>query len=141
MRRSDATPPQPRGFTFVEILAAMLFMALVIPVAMEGIMLANRVGQGAMRQREAGELAERILNEAVVTESWRNGNQSGENDDYPGFRWELTNAPWDIDAMQLIEVRVEYPVQGTIQSLRLTTLVDPVELVDDTLSGSTDMAP
>lgn len=117
-----------RGFTFVEILAAMLFMALVIPVTFEGVTLANRVGSAAARRRVAVQLADRMLNEAIVTESWRTGDQSGDfTETHPGFRWELTVTDWDEDTQQVITLRVYYKVQEQEQSAELSTLAPAEE--------------
>ena len=63
-----------RGFTLAETLAAMLFMAIVIPVAVRGVMLANRAGVVAERKRVAAELADRLLVETIVTQQWMDGS-------------------------------------------------------------------
>ena len=78
----STTRKDSRGFTLVETLAAMLFMAIVIPVAVRGVMLANRAGVVAERTRVAAQLADTLLTETVVTESWRYGAQEG---DFDGF--------------------------------------------------------
>ena len=41
------------GFTLVEVLAALLFMAIVIPVAVEGLRIASLAGQVAQRKSVA----------------------------------------------------------------------------------------
>src|SRR5216684_819976 len=61
------------AFTLAEVLAALLFMAIVIPVALEGMHVASRAGSVAVRKREAARVAERILNESLVTTNWNNG--------------------------------------------------------------------
>lgn len=120
-----------RGFTFVEILAAMLFMAIVIPVALHGLTISSQVGSGAARKRHALELAERTLNEALVTQSWRLGNDAGDyGEDWPNYRWELTSTNWDEDAMLVVSVTVFYRVQGREISLRLETLEPETEPVE-----------
>jgi general secretion pathway protein I len=117
-----------RAFTFVEILAAMLFMAIVIPVTVQAVLLANRVGITAERKRVAAQLANRVLTETIVTESWRTGDQKGDfGDDWPGFRWELTSETWSEDTMRLVTVRVFYKVQEREWSERLSTLADESE--------------
>src|SRR5215813_10470256 len=65
------------GFTLAEVLAALVFMAILIPVALEGLSIASRAGEVAVRKSEAGLVAERVLNESVVTTNWLQSAQSG----------------------------------------------------------------
>jgi type II secretory pathway pseudopilin PulG len=65
------------GFTLAEVLAALVFMAIVIPVAVQGIRVANLAGQVADRKEEASRVAERILNEIVVTSQGNPTSQNG----------------------------------------------------------------
>jgi len=114
-----------RGFTLVETLAAMLFMAIVIPVAVRGVMLANRAGVVAERTRVAAQLADTLLTETVVTESWRYGAQEGDfEEEWPGYRWILDTEAWEEDAMRLVRVEVLYDVQDREYSVRLSTLAE-----------------
>jgi len=133
MSDSKATLPgqtQQRGFTFVEILAAMLFMAIVIPVTVEGIMIANRAGVAAERKRVAVGLADMLLTEKVVTEEWRDGEQQGDfGEDWPEYNWVLRNETWEEDGMRLISVEVQFQVQGRDYSVGLSTLAEEEEQV------------
>ena len=70
-RRSTA------GFTLAEVLAALLFMAIVIPVAIEGMHIASRAGTVAERKGEAARVAQRLLTETLVTTNWNQAVQSG----------------------------------------------------------------
>jgi len=70
-------------------------MAIVIPVAMQGLQLATRAGEVAQRKSEAARVAERILNENIVTTNWSQSSQSGTI--YEGtreFKWTLHGEPW-----------------------------------------------
>jgi type II secretory pathway pseudopilin PulG len=83
------------GFTLAEVLAALLFMAIVIPVAVQGLQIANRAGEVAQRKSQAARIAERILNENIVTTNWNQSSQVGTL--YEGtreFRWTLRSQPW-----------------------------------------------
>ena len=112
------------GFTLVEVLAAMLFMAIVLPVIMEGIAIAGRAGVVAHRSREAAQLADRVLTEMVVTGEWQQGDQEGHfAPEEPGFQWKLTTDAWSEDVMRLLTVEVSFTVQGRPSSVRLSTLV------------------
>ena len=83
------------GFTLAEVLAALLFMAIVIPVAVQGLQIANRAGEVAERKSQAARIAERVLNENIVTTNWTQSSQAGTV--YEGtreFRWTLRSEPW-----------------------------------------------
>ncbi len=117
------------GFTLAEVLAALVFMAIVIPVALEALSVASRAGEVAARKAEAALAAERILNEALVTTNWSQSVQNGTiRQGIRDFRWTLRNVPWNEDtfqnAMRLLSVEVSYSVQGRNHTMRLATLAD-----------------
>lgn len=116
-----------RGFTLVEMLAAMLFVAIVIPAAARGLILANRAGVVAERKRVASELADYLLTETIVTEAWMDGYQEGDfGEEWPGYRWVLEDESWDEDTMRVVSVEVLFNVQETEYAVRLSTLVEEV---------------
>lgn len=113
------------GFTLIEVLASLLFMAIVIPVAMQGLRVANMAGQVANRKSVAARIGERVLNEIVVTTQAKEATQSGTVQEGPyQYRWQLRNEPWTLDALRLVSVQVTYAVQGQDYDVRLSTLID-----------------
>lgn len=117
------------GFTLAEVLAALVFMAIVIPVALEGLSIASRAGEVAARKTEAALVAERILNENIVTTNWDQGIQNGVvGQGLREFRWSLRNEPWNQDpnltTLRLLSVEVTYTARGQEFNLQLNTLVD-----------------
>lgn len=115
------------GFTLAEVLAAMVFMAIVIPVALGGLSVASRAGEVAARKSEAMLVAERILNECVLTTNWTSTVQSGQvRQGLRDFRWTLRNEPWNRDPnlteMRLLSVEVKYTAQGGDYEVKLSTL-------------------
>lgn len=117
------------GFTFIEILATMVFMAIAIPAIIEGLTLANRAGLVAQRKRVAAQLVDARLSELIVTGQWHNGNQSGNfGADHPGYRWAVKSAAWQdqlgLLTMSQVSVQVWYTVQGREYEVHLATLVD-----------------
>ena len=64
------------AFTLIEVLAALVFMAVVIPVAVEGLRVASRAGEVGRRKAVAGRIAESMLNELIVTGQLRSGTSS-----------------------------------------------------------------
>jgi len=132
--RSQALYPHASAFTLAEVLAALLFLALVIPAAVEALHLASLAGEVAARKGPAMRLADRILNESLVTTNWNTGTQSGTvADGSRESRWTLTSQTWPVDAMQCLTVEVKYPVRGRDYSVKLSTLANPLT---STLFGS-----
>ncbi len=113
------------AFTLAEVLAALAFMAIVIPVAVEGLRIANLAGQVGERKSVAARIAERVLNELVVAGQWQGTSQSGTvQEGVREYRWQVRAEPWSVDAMRLVTVQVLFPVQGKDYDVRLSTLVD-----------------
>jgi type II secretion system protein I len=117
------------GFTLAEVLAALMFMAIVIPVAMQGLRIASRAGSVAERKAIAARLAESKLNELIVTRQWSSSAQKGTiQDGYQSYSWTLESEPWVEDgAMRLVTVQVTVPVQGQDYDVKVSTLVDAAQ--------------
>jgi hypothetical protein len=118
------------GFTFVEVFAALVFLAILVPAVVEGLSLANRTSVIAERSGIAGELAENKLNEILLSSTGSSTTASnGGGDfgtDWPGYRWETSQGTWDQDSvntMTELNVEVFFPVQGKERSVKLTTLI------------------
>jgi Tfp pilus assembly protein FimT len=112
------------GFTLAEVLAALAFMAIVIPVAIQGVKIASQTGVVAQRKGEAARVAERVLNETMVMTNW-NKTQSGQIEQgIMQYRWQVRNEPWLQEPMRLVSVQVTFSVQGQDYDVRLSTLAD-----------------
>ena len=117
------------GFTLAEVLAALLFMAIVIPAAIEGLHIASLAGTVAVRKSEAARVAQRVLSESLVTTNWNQSAQSGTvTEGQRQFRWTMRSDPWTQDPNQTailrLSVEVFYTAQNRDYSVRLSTLVD-----------------
>ena len=113
------------AFTLAEMLAALLFLAIVIPTAVEALRVASLAGEVAARKSEAARVADRVLNESVVTTNWAGGVLSGlVTEGILDFRWKLTATGWPQDAMQLLTAEVTYSAQGRDFTVRLSTLAN-----------------
>jgi Tfp pilus assembly protein PilV len=117
------------GFTLAEVLAAMLFLAIVIPVAMQGLQIASRAGMVGERKSLGARLAENKLNELVVTGQWQSSAAKGTiYEGLQSYAWELLAEPWSEDGtMRLLTVQVTVPVQGQDYPVRVSTLVDATQ--------------
>lgn len=134
------------GFTLIEVLAALLLMAIVIPVTVSGMHIASRAGEVAERKSVAMRIAERLINEVVVTKQWSQGAQSGVEQAGPySFRWAMHDESWtqlstlnqaynsvngintavvNPNTIHQLSVDVYYLVQGREYSVHLATLTD-----------------
>ena len=110
----------------MEVLAALLFMAIVVPTAVEALHMATRVGEVAIRKSAAARVADRVLNESIVMTNWSGGSQNGTvTEGAVDYRWTMTSQTWPQDAMQLLTVEVKYPAQGKDYSVKMSTLANP----------------
>ena len=100
-------------------------MAIVIPVVIQGISIANRAGVGAERKEIAVQLASNMLNQLSISNLWQTAQASGTfEQDYPGYAWSMQQQVWPDGAMQQLTLEVTYPLQGRIFAVELSTLVD-----------------
>ncbi len=129
--RSLGTAPKgsAAAFTLAEVLAALLFMAIVIPAAVEGLHVASLAGTVAARKGEAARVARRMLTENLVTTNWNQSVQSGTvTEGQREFRWTMHSDLWNQDPNQnvirLLSIEVFFTAQNREYSVRMSTLVD-----------------
>jgi len=126
---ADSATPAARktraAFTLAEVLAALAFMAIVIPVAVQGLRTANLAGQVGQRKATAARIGERVLNEWIIGSRMPGAARAGAiQEGVQEYRWSIQSQPWSEDAMNLITVQVIFPVQGRDYDVRLSTLVN-----------------
>lgn len=113
------------AFTLAECLAAMVFMAIVIPASVEALHVASLSGEVAVRKGEAAHIADRVLNESLVMTNWSSGSQSGTvTEAADDFHWTLNSQNWPKDNMELLTANVTYSAQGRNFSVSLSTLAN-----------------
>ena len=127
--RRSAVPDRAsarRAFTLVEVMAALLMMAIIIPVAMEGMSIATRAGVLGQRKATAMRVAERLLNELIAEGQTQQSSASGTVvEGSLSFPWTMRLENWPEDAMQQMTVTVQFTVQGDLYDISTTTLVPP----------------
>ena len=112
------------AFSFAEVLAALVFLAILIPAVMQGIAIASRVSVVTERSAIAAGLAQNKLDELTVNDAWTSAEASGDfGADWTGYRWESTQSTWDMGTMTVLAVKVYFPVQGQEKDVSLSTLV------------------
>jgi hypothetical protein len=113
------------AFTLAEVMAAMLFLAVVIPVAVEVLHIASLGGEVAVRKSVAARVADRVLSESLVTTNWSNGIQSGTaTEGSLDMKWKLSSQAWTEDAMQLLTAEVTFSAQGKDYTVKMSTLAN-----------------
>lgn len=125
------------AFTLVEVLAALLLMAILVPVTMEGVSVASRAGTLGQRKAVAMRVAERMLNEMIVTGQVTSSAATGSIvDGDTTYPWTMKSAPWTEDAMTEITVQVSFDVQGNTYNVSASTLFDTTATTTATTTGT-----
>jgi type II secretory pathway pseudopilin PulG len=125
LHRARGPARRVRAFTLVEVLAALVFMAIVIPATIQALQIATLAGEVAERKAVAARVAQRILDENIVTTNWDQSALKGVvTDGNRDFNWTLSNDAWSENPMRLLTVEVDYAAQGKNYSVRLSTLAD-----------------
>jgi type II secretory pathway pseudopilin PulG len=116
-----------RAFTLAEVLAAMLFMAIVIPVAMQGLRIASLAGEVGQRKIVAARIGNKVLNELKVMGQLQNTSQTGAvTEGGVQYKWSVHNELWTQDTttqMTLSTITVAYQAQGKNYDVKLSTLL------------------
>ncbi|MFM8878741.1 MAG: hypothetical protein ACKOKG_06345 [Verrucomicrobiota bacterium] len=120
-----------QGYTLAETLAALLFLAIVIPAVVEALHVAGRAGTVSVRRAVAARIAERVLTEATLMTNintiGQSGNQVEGGVDYP---WTLTRENWVQNTrLPQLTAEVRFLTQGQESSVRLSTLGHPVDAI------------
>ena len=111
------------AFTLVEVLAALMFMAIVIPVAVDALHVSSQSGEFATRKTEAARVADGVLNERIVTTNWTSAVNGTVIENGHEFHYTLSSQNWPHDStMQLLTAEVTFSVGGRPCSVRLNTL-------------------
>lgn len=118
------------AYTLIEVLAALLLLAIVIPVAVEALHTASVAGEVAAFKGNAARVADNVLNQSIITTNWNFGVQNGTiNDGGHQFAWTLSSQSWPVNsAMELLAARVQFSVQGRDYSVQSSTLAPSTEL-------------
>lgn len=116
------------AFTLVEVLAALLLVAIVLPVVMQGISLATGAASSAKRRTEAVSLAQSKMAELYATEGWRGGSLSGRFTSFDGvnaadYSWRADVTGWTEPYVRQLAVHVSWDRTAGEQTITLTTLV------------------
>ncbi len=116
------------GFTFVELLATVVLIGIIMPVAMRTISICTRLAGQSRREVEAVSLASTKLSELVASNDWETGGKGGDfGSDWPGYQWDFEVSNWSESTVRQLDVEVLWTSQGRQRKVTLSTLVYPEE--------------
>ena len=114
-----------KGFTLIEILAALLLIGLVLPAVMKGISIVSILASDSEHRYEALDLAETKLAEVLLEESWQSSSsQTGRFDDeFEGYQWVMDVSDWTQSGVKQVDVFVYWQQRNRQREIQLSTLV------------------
>ena len=125
-----------RAFTLVEVLASLMLIALVVPVAMEAMSVASRAGELGRRKAAAVRVGERVLGQLLAEGQLASGNSSGVAQEGPfEYPWAVRVENWPEDALQQATVTVTFSVRGVAQEIALATLLPTTGTAENAAGG------
>ena len=111
------------GFTFAELLATVVLIGIIMPVAMQTIALCTRLAGLSRKETEAASLARTRLTELTTSDEWQSSGKAGDfGSDWPGYRWTADVSNWTDSVVSQIDVTVHWQSQGLDRSVTLSTL-------------------
>jgi prepilin-type N-terminal cleavage/methylation domain-containing protein len=122
--RSRARRP---AFTLVEVLATLVLIGIVIPVAMQGVSVAMSAASNARRTAEAAALGEAQLNKLVASRDFQFGVVSGDfAPQWPDYKWNVETLQRDFGVTEII-LHVSWLDRGRERSLAVSTFAAPLD--------------
>jgi len=123
---SNASAGRPRagGFTIIEILAALMLVAIVLPTAVHGTLLCLDTAAHASMQARAASLAQAKLSELAATGQFDQAAQSGDfGEQWPEFVWMAIAEPWEDERLVQLDVSVVWTRRGRDYDVTMSTLI------------------
>ena len=113
-----------RGFTFVELLATVVLLAIVLPTVMGGISMCLSMAGAARQEAQASSLAYGKLMQLVAEGTWQqDASLAGDfGTEQPGYRWTAEVSDWDSTVLKQIDVTVWWRHRNRDRSVVISTL-------------------
>ena len=111
------------GFTFIEILATLALLAIVLPTIMSGLSLSLNTASAARQKSQACLLLQGKLNQLLAEDQWSQTEVEGDfGENWPEYRWTAQLSDWD-GALRQLDLSVHWKQRGQETSVSLTTVV------------------
>ena len=125
MRIALQRSTREKGFTLIEVLASLVLVGIVLPVALRGVSLCLAASHRAKASLEGATLAETKLNELVAASGLMVPSGAGDfGPEWPDYRWSALSMERDGNLTE-VEVVVTWTERGTDRSMSLSTLLYP----------------
>jgi len=122
------------AFTLVEVLATLVLLGIVLPVAMKGVSTALAMSSRAKHTAEAAALAQTKLNQFIIDPA-NNAATSGDfAPEHPEYRYTIETQPRDYGLTEVM-LRVTWTERGEPRSLAVSTFA--YESGADLMNGGT----
>ncbi|MEM6749125.1 MAG: type II secretion system protein [Planctomycetota bacterium] len=118
-----------RGFTLIEVLAALMLVAIVLPLLLRGFGGSTDATAASQDQTRALTLAEAILSESVAERTWETGDAEGAFDPArfgsgaDRFSWRIESEDWTAAETKQLTAAVTWTRRGRERSVELVTVV------------------
>ena len=122
------------GFTLIEVLIAIVVLAVVMPVALAGVSAAMRGTSHARNQDIALRVAQSRLAVLVAEGSWDSSGKSGacdaltDGEDAVDFRWQVDVTPWRDPYLSVVKMTVMWGNPLDPRSVTLETIAMPLSV-------------
>jgi prepilin-type N-terminal cleavage/methylation domain-containing protein len=117
-----------RGFSLIEVLAALLLVSIVLPIVMHGYDVTTSMATLARQRTEAAALADSQLSRLVASGDWSKGVLNGDfAPEQPDYRWTAEVVSWDngtSTTLSELDVKVSWTWRGQEREFVVSTLVD-----------------
>ena len=110
------------GFTLVEVLATLVLIGIILPVAQRGVSIALASASIAKHRAQAATLADSKLNQLLAEGQLNTANQSGDfMPEHPDYHWNVQTAQRDYGLTE-VNLRVIWLERGQEHELVVSTL-------------------
>jgi type II secretory pathway pseudopilin PulG len=112
------------GFTIVEVMAALVVVAIVLPTLIQGTLLCMDLAVHARMQAQAASLAQAKLSELAATRMIDQAMQTGDfGERWPQYEWMATVQSWDDPRLVELDVSVLWNRRGKDYGVTVSTLI------------------
>jgi len=117
-------PRRRRGFTLVELMVAIVLVAIVLPTAIQGTILCLDLSVNARMEAQAASLAQAKLSELAATRMIDEATQFGDfGEQWPQYKWMATVESWDDPRLLELDVSVTWVARGRDYDVTISTLI------------------